>query len=148
MYSTLRGPDFLNRMTLFVAKCMHDGSWEAFSLDQNGNLKYDWTKDERFKAFKYGAKGSKEYLKARALYFSQVKKYNEDHLDAPINMTDNLPEPYSKREINAIRALGDNIYGSYDTSKKAMAEHRAYGFLFGSFSTWMNGIVNNYFMST
>ena len=29
-----------------------------------------------------------------------------------------------------------------------MAEHAAYGFLFGSFSTWMNGIVNNYFMST
>ena len=40
LYSTLRGPDFLNRMTLFVAKCMHDGVWNAFSLDKNGDLKY------------------------------------------------------------------------------------------------------------
>ena len=28
-YSTLRRPDFLNRMTLFVARCMKDGCWEG-----------------------------------------------------------------------------------------------------------------------
>ena len=63
-------------------------------------------------------------------------------------MTDDLPEPYSKRMINAIRGLGDNIYGSYDKGKRAMEENTSYGFLFGSFSTWMNGIINNYFMPT
>ena len=148
MYSTLRGPDFLNRMTLFVAKCMHDGVWEAISLDPEGNLKYDWTKDARFKAFKYGVVGSEEYKKAKSLYFSRVREYNQEHPDNPIEMTDNLPEPYSKRMINAIRGLGDNIYGSYDKGKKAMEENASYGFLFGSFSTWMNGIINNYFMPT
>lgn len=148
MYSTLRGPDFLNRMTLFVAKCMHDGVWDALSLDENGNLKYDWTKDARFKAFKYGVIGSDEYKKAKSLYFSRIREYNQEHPDAPLEMTDNLPEPYSKRSINAIRGLGDNIYGSYDRGKKAMEEHKSYGFMFGSFSTWMNGIVNNYFMPT
>lgn len=148
MYSTLRGPDFLNRMTLFVAKCMHDGVWDAISLDSNGNLKYDWTKDDRFKAFKYGVIGSDEYKKAKSLYLSRVREYNQEHPDNPIEMTDNLPEPYSKRSINAIRALGDNIYGSYDRGKRAMAENASYGFLFGSFSTWMNGIINNYFMPT
>ena len=48
MYATLRKPDFLNRMTLFVAKCIHDGTWDAFSLDNEGLLKYDWKKDKRF----------------------------------------------------------------------------------------------------
>jgi hypothetical protein len=33
MYYTLRAPDFLNRMVLFVAKCMKDGCWDAFDLD-------------------------------------------------------------------------------------------------------------------
>ncbi len=148
MYSTLRCPDFLNRMTLFVAKCMHDGVWDAMSLDSEGNLKYDWTKDARFKAFKYGVVGSPEYKKAKAAYFSRIREYNQEHPDQPLEMTDNLPEPYSKRSINAIRSLGDNIYGSYDKGKKAMHEFASYGFLFGSFTTWMNGIVNNYFMST
>ena len=151
MYSTLRCPDFLNRMTLFVAKCMHDGVWDAFSLDKNGNLKYDWTKDKRFAALNSAPINSDEYKKAKSLYFSRIKEYNEEHPDNPIEMPDsglpNLPEAYSMRVVNAIRALGDNIYGSYDKGKKAMQEHTSYGFLFGSFSTWMNGIVNNYFMS-
>jgi len=43
-YSTLRTPDFLNRLTLFVARCMQDGVWEAYSLE-NGELKYDVNKD-------------------------------------------------------------------------------------------------------
>ena len=150
MYSTLRCPDFLNRMTLFVAKCMHDGVWDAFSLDSQGNLKYDWTKDKRFAALKTTSEDSEAYKKALSLYYSTIKEYNEEHPENPIEKPDNgwpnLPEPYSRRNVNAIRALGDNIYGSYDKGKKAMAEHASWGFLFGSFSTWMNGIINNYFM--
>lgn len=150
MYSTLRCPDFLNRMTLFVAKCMHDGVWEAFSLDKDGNLKYDWTKDKRFFALKTAPENSEAYKKALSAYYSAIREYNEEHPDNPIEKPDNdwpsLPEPYSRRMVNSIRGLGDNIYGSYDKGKKAMAEHASYGFLFGTFSTWMNGIVNNYFM--
>lgn len=149
-YSTLRCPDFLNRMTLFVAKCMHDGVWDAFSLNADGQLVYDWTKDKRFSALKTAPKGSDEYNKALSLYYSRIREYNEEHPENPIEKPDNdwptLPEPYSRRYVNSIRALGDNIYGSYDKSKKSMSEHASYGFLFGSFSTWMNGIVNNYFM--
>jgi hypothetical protein len=43
-YSTLRSPDFLNRMTLFVARCMQDGVWDAYSME-NGELKYDVNRD-------------------------------------------------------------------------------------------------------
>ena len=152
MYSTLRCPDFLNRMTIFVAKCMHDGVWDAISLDNEGHLKYDWAKDKRFTALKTAPQGSPEYKKAKALYFSRIREYNEENPDNPIETPEtgfpNLPEPYSKRVINSIRALGDNIYGSYDRGKKAPYEFQSYGFFLGSFSTWLNGIVNNYFMPT
>jgi hypothetical protein len=43
-FSTLRSPDFLNRMTLFVARCMQDGVWDAYSME-NGELKYDVNRD-------------------------------------------------------------------------------------------------------
>lgn len=34
LYSTLRRPDFLNRMVLFVSQCIHDGVWDAYSLNK------------------------------------------------------------------------------------------------------------------
>jgi hypothetical protein len=46
-YSTLRAPDFLNRMSLFIAKAMEDGVLDAWSV-VDGELKYDWRKDKRF----------------------------------------------------------------------------------------------------
>jgi hypothetical protein len=60
MYSTLRAPDFLNRMTLFVAKCYEDGVYDAFDI-KDGKLVYDWKKDERFKIFASGNKSNPKY---------------------------------------------------------------------------------------
>ena len=145
-YFTLRGPDFLNRMTLFVARCIHDGVWDAFSLNSEGRLVYDWTKDKRFSAYKYGTVGSEEYKKAKSLYFSQIRMYNKEHADNPITIEDGLPSPYTNTEMNTIRGLADNIYGAYDKSKQAMAENQAQGFIFLNFFTWMNGVINTYFM--
>ena len=28
-----------------------DGSWKAHSVDENGNLKYNWKEDDRFAAY-------------------------------------------------------------------------------------------------
>ena len=147
LYYTLRGPDFLNRMTLFVARCIHDGVWDAFSLDSNGKLVYDWTKDKRFAAYKNGVVGSEEYKKAKSLYFSQIRMYNKEHPENPITFQDDLPSPYTNIEMNVIRGLADNIYGAYDKSKKAMREFDAIGFTLLNFFTWMNGTINTYFMS-
>lgn len=61
MYATLRAPDFLNRMVLFVAKCMKDGCWDAFDLVDN-KLVYNWRKDKRYSIYADPSKkGTKEY---------------------------------------------------------------------------------------
>ena len=52
-YSTLKRPDFLNRMTLFIARCMEDGCYDAL-YEEDGELKYDWRKDKRFSVFASG----------------------------------------------------------------------------------------------
>ena len=146
LYSTLRGPDFLNRMVLFVARCMHDGVWDAYSIDNDNNLVYDWKKDTRFSIYASGNTEHPEYKIQKARYLSRVLIYNKEHPNNPINPEDGLPDPYSDKEILSIRALADNIYGAYDLGKKAMYENLAITTFFGMFTTWMGAIVNNYLM--
>ena len=49
-YYTLKGPDFYNRMTLFVAKLMEDGVWDAISFE-DGKMVYNWREDKRFSVY-------------------------------------------------------------------------------------------------
>lgn len=149
-YSTLRSPDFLNRMTLFVAKCMQDGCWDAWYIDENaGDLKYNWRNDKRFNLLATEDNSNpEEYAKQRALYFSKIREYNLEHpekVDLELSLSTDLPTPYSNKEIVSIKGVADNISGSYDKSKKAMYENWALGVSLGMFTTWFNGIYNNYF---
>lgn len=149
-YGTLRSPDFLNRMTLFVARCIEDGCWEAWSVNKDtGDLEYDWRKDKRFDLLaREDTSNPKAYAKQRSLYFSKIREYNMEHPEKEpldISLETNLPWPYSNKEIVSIRAVADNIYGSYDKSKKGMYENWALGVAFGMFTTWFNGIYVNYF---
>lgn len=145
MYSTLRAPDFLNRMTLFVAKCYEDGVYDAFDI-KDGKLVYDWKKDERFKIFASGNKSNPKYYEQMGAYFNAIRAYNQDHPEQALQMSDDLPMPYNFQEVNVIRHAADTIYGSYDKSTRAAYEHMALGTFFGMFSTWMNGIYANYML--
>lgn len=155
-YSTLRGPDYLNRMVLFVAKMKHDGCYDAYSLDEKGRLKYDWRKDKRFNLLAKGEDGKREneaeYTKQKALYYSLIRSFNlEGHKKAngeQLNFSDDLPDAYTLQEVQTFKTFSDNIYGSYNKSTKAKYEHTAIGRNFAFFSTWMNGIVDVYMKQT
>lgn len=79
-YATLRSPDFLNRMTLFVARAMQDGVWDAYSFE-NGELKYDVNKDKRFEHFIKDERNHPDYTKEKALFILHVNNWNKDHPD-------------------------------------------------------------------
>ena len=146
LYATMRRPDYLNRMTLFVAKLKHDGIWDALSIDEETKeLKYNWRKDKRFEAFASGRTQDPKYKEQMGLYYSKIQQYNQDHPDNIIGFQDDLPEPYSLKEIEDIKNVSDSIYGAYDKSERAMWENQAIGVLFGQFTTWVNGVVANYF---
>ena len=154
-YSTLRSPDFLNRMTLFIARAMQDGVLDAWTVD-NGELKYNWKKDKRFSIYAdKSKKGTEEYRKQQALYMLHIQEFNRDHPEGIVDKdgnrrlleyTDDLPTPYSDQEIVAIKNVANNIYGSYDKSLRSMGEFTAIGTFFGMYTTWMNGIWNNWMM--
>lgn len=95
MYATLRAPDFLNRMVLFVAKCMKDGCWDAFDLVDN-KLVYNWRKDKRYSIYAdESKKGTKEYEEQRIAYYNAVRQYNMEHPENTIDFSDDLPAAYS-----------------------------------------------------
>lgn len=146
MYATLRKPDFLNRMVLFMGKLKHDGSHNAYSI-VDGKLVYNWRMDKRFNLLASNDKSDMEaYNKQKALYLSQIMKFNEENPEAnlPVSLDTNLPDGYTQNQIDEIKNLGDTIYGSYNRSTKAMYENLAIGSQLGVFSTWMNGIYDVY----
>lgn len=146
MYATLRKPDFLNRMVLFMGKLKHDGSYKAYSII-DGRLVYNWRMDDRFNLLASNDKSNMEaYNKQKSLYLSQIMKFNEENPSANlvVSLDTNLPDGYTQNQIDEIKNLGDTIYGSYNRSTKAMYENLALGSQFGVFSTWMNGIYDVY----
>lgn len=144
MYLTLRTPDFLNRMVLFIAKCMKDGCWEAFSLE-DGKLVYNWRKDKRYSVYANGDKSNLDlYNKQRIAYFNAIRQYNIEHPDNTIEFDQDLPVAYSSEQIQEMRNVSNSIYGAYDKSMRAKLEQHALGINFAMFSTFMNGIVSNY----
>lgn len=103
--------------------------------------------DKRFNLLASNDKSDMEaYNKQKALYLSQIMKFNEENPEAnlPVSLDTNLPDGYTQNQIDEIKNLGDTIYGSYNRSTKAMYENLAIGSQFGVFSTWMNGIYDVY----
>ena len=148
LYTSLRAPDYLNRMSLFIAKAMQDGVLDAWEV-VDGELKYNWRKDKRFSLLTSETnKNNPEYKKQQALYMLCIKEWNKDHPDPKqqLNYKDDLPSPYSNQEILAIKQVSDNIYGSYDKMTRGMCDFTAAGTFFGMYTTWMNGIWNNWMM--
>lgn len=143
-YSTLRQPDFLNRMTLFVAKCKKEGIFDAFSIDKDTeSLKYDCTKDKRFEKFiKNDRSNEEEYLKQKALYYYYVTEYNKEHPENQITMdfrTTPLPEPFTSTEVETMKNVANTKYGAYDKSQKTKLSQTAIGHTLLLFSDWFNG---------
>ena len=65
-------PDYMNRMAIFVAKMIADGSWEAHTLDPKTNkLKYDMSKDKRYAIY---AKYRKNPPKKGEAHFDEYQK--------------------------------------------------------------------------
>ena len=142
-YSTLRGPDYLNRMVLFAAKMHHDGCIDAYNII-DGKLQYDWKKDKRFSAYAANDKSNQQlYNQQRAEYLSLIRMFNLEN-GTKLVEGDNLPDAYTLQQIDSFKTFADNIYGSYNQSTKWKLENIAIGKNFTVFSTWLNGIWSVY----
>ena len=125
-------PDYVNRMTLFVAKMVHDGCYDAHTINKNGEFIYDPTKDKRFAVYferrgKYNfkfAENDKEYNDQRSLYLSMLEDFNTENLQLGQPLLDErkdmIPRAYTHKERESIKVFADMAYGFYDHERSAL----------------------------
>ena len=125
-------PDYVNRLTLFVAKMIHDGCYDAHSVDINGVFKYDPKKDNRFKTYfekregyNYMFKeGDEIYNNQRSLYIAMLTDFNLENktLGRPEldEKKDLITKAYTHKEKLSIKDFADIAYGSFDHELQAM----------------------------
>lgn len=152
-YKFASRPDFYNRMTIFVAQMMHDGSWEAHSVDKKTNeLIYNWKKDKRFAAYANDTEGkngkTEEWQKAKAMYYTvaqQLVREGARKKDGSLfKVGDDLPKAYSNKESEAKKAVGDTMYGYYDSTKKSLMQSTMLGGLMMQMRTYWSAKKNQY----
>lgn len=157
MYIAQSAPDYYNRMTLFIAKMIEDGCFDAHTLDANGVLHYDWKKDKRFdKLAKYGlnTKDVKdtEYHKQKALYAkmcSEFEKGNETLIrwdnEKQMYIYGDLTQAYTADQKASIKEVSDMAYGFYDHESKSQINHKFLGLVFLQFQTFLSAKYNLWF---
>ena len=156
MYWSNTAPDYINRLALFFAKALKDGSYKAHSLDSEGNLIYDARKDERYSYYlqmrdRYNYqihKTDTKYNDQRALYLAQIKTFNEEAIfegDTLLEEKDLLPQAYTNKEKESIVTFTAMAYGYYDHERTPLIKHGPIGILFGQFMTFWPAKVKYYF---
>ena len=139
MYSMNTIPDYYNRLALFLAKMIHDGSYDAHTLDEKQFLRYDPTKDKRFSyyfekrssyinpdpesKYKYlPAPNDLEYNKQRAAYNLLISELNAENIRAGREIYeegDIVDKAYSELERASFKSFTDTVYGYYDADSQA-----------------------------
>lgn len=156
MYWFNTAPDYVNRLSLLFAKMIHDGSYDAHSLNSEGQLQYDPSKDKRYahyfknrKANEYQYHTSDElYNKQRSLYLTVVDEFNGENAsfgEKLLTEKDNIPSAYTSKERGSIKNFADMAYGFYDQDMSPMIKHTAMGIIFGQFLTFWPSKVKYYF---
>jgi hypothetical protein len=155
MYIFNSAPDYVNRLTLFIAKMMEDECFEAHSLDERGNLKYDFKKDARFSELnKHGLNSNyrgKEYLKQKGLYLAMCEQFQlEGRNFVTYDNKGNIiykefDRAYTTKQRNSIKEVADMAYGYYDHETKSLVDLGFFGLVYKQFQVFLTAKLNLWF---
>lgn len=156
-YTNVR-PDWYNRLSIFVAKMLQDGTWDAHYLDENNHLVYDMKRDERYNVFckylnkpepKKGNTDFEEYQKQKARYNYALDSFNKvgikNRNGQALKYGDLLPIAYTVEETNSIKEITGMLYGYYNHEEKTSFQTGTYSQLFMAFKTYLAGELKYYF---
>lgn len=171
MYSMNTLPDYYNRLAMFIAQMIEDGSYDAHSIDEDGYLLYDPSKDKRFSHYftvrnnyinpdttsientgtKYlPSKTDTLYNKQRALYEVVKQQMNVERRRAGIDeltSDEDIDKAYSQKERQSFKSFTDTVYGYYDYEAQAALHQKWYGFMLFQFMQFWPGKMSMWFGS-
>ena len=146
LYFANRIPDMYHRMGILVAKMIHDGCWEAHSLDENENLVYDFKKDARFKLLNdpNADKTSKEYRTQKAFYNAMRLQFIKEGFE--IADGDPLPRAYTVQEGTSIKAFSEMCFGHYDSDTQMLAKKTFIGAFMLQYRTFLSAKLEQWIL--
>ena len=161
MYASNTIPDYYNRLSLFIAKMIHDGSYDAHYLDDKKMLRYDPKKDGRFSYYfenrdKYKSKSGKftpapndvKFNEQRNLYNLLISELNKERVDTGREMyedDDIVDQAYSEKERASFKSFTDTAYGYYDKDSQAQWHNTTFGIVFLQFMQFWPGKMHMWF---
>jgi hypothetical protein len=143
--------NIMNRLTdeavrgvIMAAQMIHDGSWDAYSLNENDELVYDETKDKRFyengKLTEDGAilrEKIKEQLILEPIHSEAQQKQNK------------LVVGYTLAQGRKFKAISDRwVMGSMDSEQQAKLFSYTAGRMIGEFKRYLPDKILNWFNQT
>lgn len=157
-------PDYVNRLSLFLAKMIHDGTYNAHSLNTSGQMVYDPTKDKRFEYYlskreshkkdgKYiwSVKGNSDYDEKyndqRASYLAIMEELNRERLvtdEKQFVESDMIDQAYTNRDRDSIKEFTDTAYGYYDHERSPLIRNTAFGIIFMQFLAFWPAKIKYY----
>lgn len=154
-------PGYFNRMILFVASAIKDGTISVDSTGHitkdsayqmiDGKLVYDEKHDKRFKLYTNNksipdSKQTTEWKNQKALY--DVLKGNLAQEPSGLKADGTLNRPYDNFQRNSLKEFADEVHGSYDTENKNNMQKMAFGRIFMQFKGWIRAKKNRYWTDT
>ena len=142
--ATATAPDFLHRMAILAGHLKTIGAFDAYSLDENGKLKYDMTKDQRFQVWlKYKdneneipADKRAQFVKEKQVYENELNDWKKMPSYSYLKYGDMLPQALCNQHILGIKSYADMLYGNYDTETQALIQRQTLGSLFFQYKTY------------
>lgn len=161
LYLNVTKPDWIHRMTLFVAKMKADGTFKAHSLGPQGELVYDMSKDERVNYFwnnrnNKALHNTEQFKKAEAFYKLRMQQFVAEGWKNPdgsalvyggsdYSKYSAFPRCYTAREQDSIKEQIGMIYGYYSHEERAIAQKKLWWHMHTIFSTYLPGEIKKYF---
>lgn len=152
-YWATTAPDFMNRMTFLVAQMIHDGCLKAHTI-KDGELIYDWTKDDRYSVFASGDKTDPRYNKQKSDYIAHLIQFNLEHEndvdweELKFNESNPvaLPSAYTVAEKRNIKSSADSLFGYMDHENAFAARHKFVGKLIFQFKSYFSSTRERFFL--
>lgn len=146
-------PDYLNRMTVLIAKMIKDGSLDAHQM-VDGELKYYWKKDKRFEKYANDIKTDMVvYNYQKQLYLKHIEEFNKEEAVTGVygkmfKPGDDLPRGYTGVERESLKSFINYTLGPYDKEEKPLFNSTMFGMMFMQFKTWMVSKKTQYWLET